>query len=599
MKTIKYIAKAITLPITNDFVFFIQIIFLLIIPTLINAFFINSDSYLTFSSQYAFGFIIRHGASIPYILFLPWVLLYIMSCIGLTIYKYSKSCYYIYKTIIYICAFILYSLNIFLLLNFDTMLAPTIIMLISETNIDEASDFINLYMLGPKSILSYIIILLTVTLFIFNEIKIKVRFNTIGITCIFLISCYFIQRGIKPISLFLNLFSCTTLSEVETWFLRYHPDTNSFTNVTYSFYTVYISKEELNKAISSTLNAKIKSQIINTNIFLIIGESFNKHHSQLYGYELHTSPHLSKEKEEGNLYTFSNVITPYNLTSYVMRNLFSTNSIMEKENWADFPAFTYIMKKAGYNVFFWDNQKSTRNSDVSDYSINSYLYNKAIIASSYTRCNKSTYKYDHELINSFFNEVNLSDNGNLAIFHLRGQHYKAENRYPHKKEFLHFSKDSIISSNLSPQQKEIIAHYDNATLYNDKIIYQIIERCRATNTILIYFPDHGEEVYDYRDLYGRTLGNNVNSEILKYQYEIPFMIWCSNLYKSTNPQIIKDIIDATPKPFMIDNFCQILFYLAGINCDYSHPERCLISPNYKAYPYRTIPPRTIYEKIRK
>lgn len=50
----------------------------------------------------------------------------------------------------------------------------------------------------------------------------------------------------------------------------------------------------------------------------------------------------------------------------------------------------------------------------------------------------------------------------------------------------------------------MIAEYDNATLYNDYVL----------KILLIYleikygsplFSDHGEEIYDYRDSYGRVV----------------------------------------------------------------------------------------------
>lgn len=596
MKNINHIVKAITFPITNDLIFYIQIIILLILPSLINAFFINRDSFLTFSDNYPFGFVVRHGASFPYIIFMPCILSYIINTIGLVISNLSKKGYSLYKVIIYSCLFILLSINIFLLLNFKTMLAPTIIMLIAETNFGEATDFFNIYLLNKNSLISYIIILSTILLIILSENKIHAHINKLVEIAILLAFCYVLQRSYEPTISYLKLYKCKSLTEIEMWYLGYHPDTNLFTNVSYSLFTFFISKKELNTAIIKTLRTKVKKKAaISTNIVLIIGESYNKYHSQLYSYSLNTSPHLLDEKKNGNLFIFSDVITPYNMTSFVLRNLFSTNSIMDDESWSNYPAFPYIMKKAGYNIYFWDNQISTENSDVSDYSINSYLHNKDISLKSYTKCNKTAFKYDHELINSFFNSVKLSNTRNLVIFHLRGQHYQAKNRYPHNKQFLRFSSDNIKSTNLTFQQKEVVAHYDNATLYNDYNIYQIIEKFRKKNAIIIYFPDHGEEVYDYRDMYGRTLENVKTHNSIKFQYEIPFIIWCSNVFINQHPQITCNISNAISKPFMIDNICQILFYLAGINCEYYHPERCLISPKYKAYPFRHIQGNIIYE----
>lgn len=82
------------------------------------------------------------------------------------------------------------------------------------------------------------------------------------------------------------------------------------------------------------------------------------------------------------------------------------------------------------------------------------------------------------------------------------------------------------TNRISPRKKKKeIADYDNATRYNDYVLMQIINRFRNQNTVLLYFSDHGEEVYDYRDHKGRDLSSNtISYNYLKYQHEIPFMI---------------------------------------------------------------------------
>ena len=59
-------------PIYNNSAFFMNVLLLLIIPTLLNAFFINRDEYISFSSDYPLGILIKYGASFPYILFIPF-----------------------------------------------------------------------------------------------------------------------------------------------------------------------------------------------------------------------------------------------------------------------------------------------------------------------------------------------------------------------------------------------------------------------------------------------------------------------------------------------------------------------------------------------
>lgn len=114
-----------------------------------------------------------------------------------------------------------------------------------------------------------------------------------------------------------------------------------------------VSKKELSQSKYHTLNLQQGSSSSSEAIvILVIGESFNKYHSELYGYKLHTNPHMAQELRNGNLFVFSDVVTPYNMTSHVMKNLFSVNSLMDNESWGMFPIFPAIFRDAGFKVLF-------------------------------------------------------------------------------------------------------------------------------------------------------------------------------------------------------------------------------------------------------
>ena len=67
-------------------------------------------------------------------------------------------------------------------------------------------------------------------------------------------------------------------------------------------------------------------------IVFVIGESFNKHHSSLYGYYLPTSKQLEIERDKGRLFVFNNAWTPTSSTNYAMRYIFTMKGCNEKEN---------------------------------------------------------------------------------------------------------------------------------------------------------------------------------------------------------------------------------------------------------------------------
>ena len=99
--------------------------------------------------------------------------------------------------------------------------------------------------------------------------------------------------------------------------------------------------------------------------------------------------------------------------------------------------------------------------------------------------------------------------------------------------------------------------------------------------MVVYFSDHGDEVYDYRDVKGRHGHHDPDSLHLKYQIEVPFMIWCSDTYKARHEQVVNDIKASLNRPFMVDNACQVLFHVAGLQSPYYRPERDLLSPSFE------------------
>ncbi len=92
------------------------------------------------------------------------------------------------------------------------------------------------------------------------------------------------------------------------------------------------------------------------NIVLVIGESYNRHHAQLYGYEKKTTPRQVRRERRGELIKMKDAVSPWNLTSYVFKHLFSMYAVGDKGDWCDYPLFPELFRRAGYHVTFITNQ---------------------------------------------------------------------------------------------------------------------------------------------------------------------------------------------------------------------------------------------------
>lgn len=262
----------------------------------------------------------------------------------------------------------------------------------------------------------------------------------------------------------------------------------------------------------------------------------------------------------------------------------SCNSLRESEKWFNCPYFPVLFKKAGYNVYFWSNQHETTDGTVYEYALNSYLYHQKFSDSIYEKTNSKPSEYDGQLFDDFKQSCidSLKSPNNLFLFHLSGQHMVFTMRFPQTEEHKRFTIKDIQNNHSYIDEKKLqyIADYDNAILYGDYVLAEMMKSFADWNAVLVFLSDHGEEVYDYRNRMGRSYTDKIDSLYLKYQYEIPFVIWCSDRFKSNYPDVVNNIQEAVAKPFMIDDVCQLLFHLGGIRSDYYHPERDVLSKEY-------------------
>ncbi len=519
----------------------------------------------------------------------------------------NKPFKWTFKVLFYVLILSLAVVCFFLRINFDLEICPTCFVLLAETTGRESGEFIDQYILSPTVIPTLLVLLgyligIFLLEYLWRKEKVqnwvKTRSQSFKRNHSFVL-LFVLIYGLCSTNIYWKVRKAETPDDVR---LMYAP-TDPLSSIYTSLLTLHMMEEnmkdaiEINKAVYETEDARI-TEDEPLNIVLVIGESYIKCHSQLYGYYLQTTPNMQREQQDGRLFVFNDVISTSNATSVVMKNVLSCNNSGAGEQWYDFPAFLTIFKKAGYNVYFWDNQRDFDSMATYSFTLNSFLYDQELQKIMYTRTNDETYTYDAGIVDSFNEAIDVaSAKHNLILLHLQGQHLTPTSRFP-QGEFERFTADSIKrdDSYLTWEMKEYIAGYDNATLYNDYVMNMIFDTFKDSNTIVVYFSDHGEEIYDYRKQCGRDHGE-VNPMTLKYQYEVPFMIWCSDTYMEKNPQVVDNIKQAVDRPFVNDNLSHMLFSIGGISTTYYREEFDLLSPNYSCGP-RRVKGNHIYEESR-
>lgn len=590
LKNVKKILQALPKPIIEEFPLFVLTLVIATIWTL----------------QYVHGCIVAHYGLEAWkdafsFISIATVFSYLFTLI--TFYTKKKSV----RTICYAIPAVLFIINLFLKLNFGTILNPTYILILGETNQNEATDFLNTFLLSKNGAIT-ICTLLAICLLIFVAEKYKflcikyIRKKCLKYTICILVAP-FLLGGLYNITRTLSIFNVNSTRQLENLFggirkiNNLSEVTDIYSNLLYSLYAPRVAQKEYKRAIKISCNLSDDSKANNDslNIVLIIGESFIKYHSPLYGYYLNTTPNMLRELKNRHLFVFDNINTSYNTTSNTIKNLLSCNSVGLKEEWQLKPYFPIFFKRKGYYVYFWDNQNLPERWD---FTLNSFLHNKELSEVSYTAENKDTYKLDGGLIQSFLSQHFPTSQNNFTILHLWGQHVAAKTRYPHTAQFNHFTQDSITIKKpwLTSSMRQTIAEYDNATYYNDALIEQVINHYRKTNAVIVYLSDHGEETYDWRPSMGRN-ATPMCANVLKYQFDIPFVIWCSDTYQTKHPEIMKAIKASLHKPMSSDIICNMLFHLAGLRTKYYRPSLDILSKKYHC-PKRIVLDKYNYDAIR-
>ena len=547
------------------------------------------------------------------------------------------------RGLFYVVLYTVAIIDVFCFWKFSSSLTPTMLLLVGETNSREAGDFFNTY-LSTDVIFSPIgwllLLILFHILFVCRQWLYKFipenykRFLQNATEKLRLFACRYRLRfvgGIAVLALFItgvinsynNKVQMTRLMTADTIGTVEHILTEKnracfylpIYRLAFSVYSNHLASQQVNRCIAAAKTVKVDScSYQSPNIVLIIGESYGKVHSQLYGYKYPTTPRQVKLERSGLLTRFSDVVSCWNLTSFVFKNVLSMHVVGQKGEWCDYALFPELFKKAGYNVTFLTNQFLPQAKEaIYDFSGGFFLNNPELSKFLFTTRNNSLHRFDEGLladydglvksgdivINNARNRKSAAKDPNLVIFHLIGQHVNYRTRVPNDRRVFTAADYAESRPDLSERRRRVLADYDNACLYNDSIVASIIKRFENTNSIVIYMPDHGEECYEPgRNFICRNHSADVDWPLAHYEFEVPFWIYCTHRYAVTHPEIFKAIKDAKDKRFMTDALPHMLVWLAGISAKDYRPEYNLLSPQYNERRPRILKHVADYDKLR-
>lgn len=527
--------------------------------------------------------------------------------------------------------FILYSLaliDVYCFVKFQSTITPTMLLLVGETDSREAGDFLRSYLSADVIFSPVGWILLLILVHIAKVFLPRLRAHLSYRNKIFLQEserrsiafwkksaplwgtlslCLLVYSAIACAhnkAAMCKLMSGSTIGEVEHT-LTEKDHANLYMPIyrlVFSIYANELASQQITKCIEAANHIQVDScSYRSPNIVLIIGESYGRQHDQQYGYFMPTTPRQVKREKSGLLVKFTDVVAPWNLTSFVFKNVLSMHVVGQKGEWCDYPLFPELFRKAGYHVTFITNQFLPKAKEaVYDFSGGFFLNNPTLSKAQFDSRNTRLYRYDAGLIKEYDDSLkSLNQEHNLIIFHLIGQHVNYRQRYPNDRR--KFTADDYLNKRpeLNEKQRRILADYDNAVLYNDSIVDQIVKRFENQDAIVIYMPDHGEECYEgNRGFICRNHSADIDWDLAHYEFQIPFWIFCSHQYAVKHPEIYQAIVQARKRKFMTDALPHLLVYLAGIHTPSYHAIYNVISPDYDEDRPRILKGTTDYDKLK-
>lgn len=304
------------------------------------------------------------------------------------------------------------------------------------------------------------------------------------------------------------------------------------------------------------------------NVVLIIGESFARVHSSLYGYDKATNPQLGAYRDSSMLFTLDDIDAPAPTTAQSLRFMLSAyaqedDTSSNEKKWFEYTTLIELMQECGFDCYWFSNQargnkhNSTARAFAEACDRHWFLQQEG--------SDRYNIMPDKVLVDSsyqFVNQLN-SQERHFIIYHMMGSHYDFAMRYP--KEFAKFTENDYLTE---PQShRSILASYDNSILYNDYIVSQIINLYRDKEAIVIYIPDHGQVMYrDPKDPDYYAHGKMNDKVRYALGVEVPFMIYASPSYQEKYPEVMQRIKyrQEHPKAWNSDDLPYLIMDLIGV-----------------------------------
>jgi arylsulfatase len=554
MTYLKNIMGTVKSTLYENFIFIYSLLFITIIPEII-----MKINYIGYYQKIGKKIEFVSHSLLCLIFFLGIFTLFALLCSRIKLSWLRRLLYCIFSGVIIISDI----LGIYITYMYKSNITPAFIIPILETTYSEASEYIATY-ISVINLVSIIIPILVIY----------------GI-------CYLIKSKITSKHTFFKI--CTYLACIGWICGIVFIAKNTMSHYAMPVQSIYYSmkdavqqREELEnlERYTNEQNENLTVQHVGKgipNIVLIVGESENRNHMHLYGYDRDTTPGLDQLAKNHKIAVFTDVVSPHAYTTASLSEIYSLHHYENPDKWYNTLNLIDILKKAGYHTSWLSNQESSGNwVSVANFLANRNDYKE------YTYLRDSTSdlydSYDEKLfpIIDKVKSQNTSDKQFYTI-HLMGSHASYDRRVPPN-----WRKFELEPTNTKADFERNA--YDDTVLYNDYVLTQIFKKFDDTDTLIIYISDHGESVYE-KD--SKLIGHG-DGQLNRYMLEIPMIMYGTDTFKENHPELWKKILDAQHRPYMTDDLPHTIMDLLDIRVNGFDASRSIINSEFNSNRNRVI-----------
>ena len=308
---------------------------------------------------------------------------------------------------------------------------------------------------------------------------------------------------------------------------------NPFTNVIYHYFLFRRNYRELQRLIAEHaappfdgITSKLAQGTKETYV-IVIGESANAQHFGCYGYGRATTEFTDRLGAE--MIRVAGVRSPFAQTIPSLEKVltFADNDhadlVYAKGSIIDW------FNDAGFKTYWFSNQYALDDTALTAMTSHATA-SKCFNFSGMKRFEKAG--LDGDMLPEVRKLLANGDERKVVFLHLIGSHSAYVNRYPD--EFHHFE-GQAPGLDLPPEKLQFLNAYDDSIRYTDWFVSEVVKELKALGGVsyMLYFSDHGEDIYDSTD--ARIMGHGPLAN--EPMTSVPFQLWISEELNRLRPDL--------------------------------------------------------------